>query len=129
MKTTVIGAAVIFSALTLGGCATLPPVDIGGAVANIINTGKIPSINPAIDARVNATIAEVQSISTKVCGFLPLVSTVGGIIATLAGAGAIEQTAAGIAQSICNAVTKKGARRGGAAPRLYGVPLRGRFVR
>lgn len=125
-------AACVSCAALLGGCATTSSFDpgtVGGIITNVISTGKIPSITPEIDAKVNAAVTQVQSITTTVCGFLPIASTVAGILATLAGAGAVEQTAASVAQSICNAVTKKGARRGGAAPRLYGVPIRGKFVR
>lgn len=116
--------------LPLGGCLTFQAADIPGIITNVITTGKIPSINPAVDAKVNETISEVQSVATRLCGFLPLASTVGGIIGTLAGAGAITETATSIAQSICTAVARPGARRGGQlVVKVHGVPLQGQFVR
>lgn len=96
-------------AIAIGGCA-----NTGGG-------GGIPSIDPA-------TIAQVQNTATQICGFLPTASTVASIIATFFGGGAVVGNIAQSAQAICDAVTKKGFRRG-ATIRVNGVIVRGSFVR
>jgi len=109
------------SGLLLSGCATTP----GGGTTVTLPTITLPSISPSVDA----TIAQVQAIATSICKFEPAAATVASIIASLAGAGPIVDTASSIASSICASVTKTGVRRGGAAPRVYGVAIHGHFVR
>lgn len=102
------------AAFALGACAT-PSTDTP--------TGSTPTTSGGID------IEQVRSIATTVCGFVPTVSTVAGIIASFAGAEAIVTTAGAIATQICAAVTPlRSAKRGAARPMLRGVPIHGRFV-
>lgn len=119
--------------LALGGCATtngLPdPGSIIGAVGNVINNLP-PTGNPAIDQKIADTIGQVQTITNRVCGFVPLAETVAGIVGTFTGTGPIVGTVSGIADMICNAVKKPGARRGGRlVAKVRGVPVRGQFTR
>ena len=117
------------SGLLLSGCATTP----GGGTTVTLPTITLPSISPSVDATIAQvqaiTIAQVQAIATSICKFEPAAATVASIIASLAGAGPIVDTASSIASSICASVTKTGVRRGGAAPRVYGVAIHGHFVR
>jgi hypothetical protein len=76
-----------------------------------------------------ALVLQVQSTASTVCGFLPTVETVTGIIGTITGTGPSVATANSIAAAICRAVTAKSARSGAVAPRVNGVTIRGRFVR
>lgn len=92
------------TALFLSGCAT---TGTGGL--------DIPGV-----------IAQVQSITASVCMFIPTAETVAGI---LAAGNPILGTATAVADAICAAVTKKGARLGvGAAPTVAGVPIHGTFL-
>ena len=95
------------ASLALAGCGTTS----GG------------SITPA---NIDATIAQIQSVTQTVCRFAPTAGTIANIIDALGvtGAGAVGD----IANQICNAVTKVGARRG-AFPTVKGVRIRGAFVR
>lgn len=98
------------AALSVSGCAT---------------TGGL-STDPT--GQVATAIADVQAITTQICGFVPLAVTVADILA--AGNPALG-TAGSIAQAICNAVTpaKLGARKGAAIPTVADVQIHGRFVR
>jgi hypothetical protein len=99
-------AGTLASSLALGGCAT-------GTSANVA-----------------AEIAAVQQTAVQVCGYLPTIATVTGILSTFVpGASPINDVAVQVAQAICGAVTAKSARRGGGAPTVRGVPVQGRFVR
>jgi hypothetical protein len=94
------------SALMLGGCATT-----GGTTS--------------------ATIVQIQQAAVVACGFLPTVSTVANILVAPTGpAGvAVSMTVEAIAGAICQAVTAKSMKKGGAAPTVYGVPIHGQFTR
>lgn len=72
-----------------------------------------------------AQIAAIQNAAKAACGYLPTVETVANILASN---NAILAPAASIAQTICNAVTALGARRGGAQPTAYGIVIHGQFV-
>lgn len=121
---------------TLGGCATtggLPdPGAVIGAVGNVINN--IPATGiPEVDQKINSTIAQVQTVANRICGFVPLASTVAGIVGTFTGTGPIVGTVTGIADMICKAVKKPGAARRGARTGVYGsvrgVAVKGQFTR
>lgn len=88
----------------LGGCATGPT-----------------------STQIDQTVAQVQAIAQQVCAFVPTAQTVLNIISALGVPGV--GIAGDIASKICTAVTSKSARRGAAAPKLYGVTIRGNFVR
>lgn len=103
----------LMGSLALAGCATP-----GGGSTTI----SIPSIDPAV-------IQQVQQTAVQVCGFLPAVETVAGIITSFTGGGIAVGAITAAANGICNAVTAKGVRRGGPAPRYRGVRIQGRFVR
>lgn len=102
---------IIIAALagSLAACATFP------------GTGGGPAPGPT------DIVKQIQAIAVGACGFLPVASTVIGI---LNGNGAI-MTAEAIAQAICGAVSGPRARmaRSSGVPRVMGVPVRGRFVR
>lgn len=106
----------VVCALGLSGCA--------GTLAQI--TAAIPSTEV-----VNTEIQQVQAIASQVCGFIPTVSTVANIIATLTGTSAAVSSVTAIANSICSAVTAPIARgkRGAVRPSVRGVPIHGNFVR
>lgn len=91
--------------------------------------GTLPGIDPSIQTNIDNTIAQVQSITTSACKFLPTAQTVANIIATFTGSQSVVATASAIANSICNAVTAKSVRRGATRPMVRGVVLRGQFVR
>jgi hypothetical protein len=93
-------------ALSLPGCAT-----------NL----DIPQVN-------NDTVAQVQKLTTDLCGFLPVATTVLEIVSTFTSAGATVSTIAQAAKGICAAVTSRGARRGQVV-KFRGVTIRGQFVR
>lgn len=105
----------LLASLALAGCATTTPN--GGGSTTI----SIPSIDPAV-------IAQVQQTAVQVCGFLPAVETVAGIITSFAGGAAAVGAITAAADGICKAVTAKSARRG-SSPRYRGVRIRGHFVR
>jgi hypothetical protein len=92
------------AALSLGACQTA-------------GTGGV-AVGPA-DA-----VSQVQSLASKVCGFLPLAETVSALLG-VPSLGGVE----GVASSICSAVTRRMVSRGGAkTPIVAGVPVRGRFL-
>ena len=91
----------LLGAISLGGCATV-----------------FPSGTP--------TVAEIQSITVTVCGFLPTASTVANI---LANGNPIVATATAVANAICAAVVPtKSARLRAIVPTVNGVVVHGRFV-
>lgn len=99
-------AAALASALSFGGCATVPG-GVGGGTD---------------------TISQVQQIAATVCFFVPTAATIAGILA--AGNPAL-QSASAIATAICNAITapKMSSRRGAAAPRVGRVAVYGTYLR
>lgn len=103
--------AAVTSAIALGGC------------------------NPAVNAgaQTAATIAQVQRVAAQVCGYLPAVSTITGVLRVfVAQAGSYIDIANQVATAICSAIPPRGAlgvKRGGVVGVLYGVPIRGRYLR
>jgi PBP1b-binding outer membrane lipoprotein LpoB len=97
------------SAIALAGC-------------NSVTTS---SVTPA----VVTTVADVQAIVTSVCGFVPAASTIASIIS----ANPAVATGSQIANIICQAVTKKSAHRGVAAPTVVVngqvIEVKGHFVK
>lgn len=76
-------ALVSLLAFSVSGCATL-----GGPVTSPVPTND-----------VSAIIARVQAATRSICGFVPIVSTIGGLL----GGDVVDAFA--IAQAICNAVS------------------------
>ena len=93
-------------AFGLGGCATT-----GGT-------------NPDISAEIQ----KAQQIAVQVCGFLPAVETVSGILTTFIPGGApANAIASQVANAICAAVTNKSVSLTG--PMVNGVPVKGEWVK
>jgi hypothetical protein len=117
--------AVAVAAVSLGACATTNPDGtprVGGGVAPIL----APTGSPQIDEFV----VKVQDFAIQACGFQPTAATITGILSTfIPGAVPINALATQITTGICSAVTKKGFRRGGAAPSYRGVKISGTRVR
>lgn len=95
--------AIMSGALWLSGCAT---------------TGTGPTIDDLV--------AQIRQETAKICGFLPLATTVAEILA--AGNPALL-AASSVASAICQAVTSPGAARGSRLPTVNGVAIRGQFLR
>jgi len=104
-------ASALAGSLVLASCATVPGID--------------PiTKNPIANEVTNITAAAIA-----ICGFQPTAATITNILATfIPGASPITNIINQVAGSICNAVTTKSARYGGAAPQVNGVPIQGRFV-
>lgn len=120
------------AALALGGCGagvTLP--GIGTIGASVTPTPGTPTPVASIDP----TIEAIQNTAAKVCGFVPTVSTVAGIVTSFVGGGPIAGIVGSVATAICNAVVPKSSlRRGGprmlnGTPVVNGVPVEGYFLR
>lgn len=81
----------------------------------------------ATGGNVDGTIAQIQATARSICSFVPTVETVAKI---LAGGTAID-TASGIANAICAAVTTRPLADGpgDGKPRVRGVIIKGQFVR
>jgi hypothetical protein len=106
MRRTVIALAV---AASLGGCAA--------------GTGGRPTIDPNVQAQIQQTAASI-------CGFVPTISTVAGIVATFTGSGALIDLVGQVATSICDAVApKKSMMRRAVRPAVNGVLVQGYFLR
>ena len=98
MRKLMLGAAMAAFAV-LGGCATTANTDI---------------------------VAEVQSITTAVCSFVPTADT----IIAITGSSPALTTAAAVAQAICAAVTPKAASlKRATLPAVNGIVIHGSFVR
>lgn len=98
-------------ALSLSACATAPAT-IGTATS-----------------QTSAVITAIQQAAVEACSFLPTAATVTNIIGAATGVGAETTLASTIAAQICAAVSPTAsAKRGGAAPTVYGVVVHGRFV-
>lgn len=123
----VIRGLVLAAALMLGACAGVPdsaPVSGSGVV---IGGAVVPG---------DTTIQQIQDTAVRVCGFVPTVTTVTGIVASFfPGGGPINSIVSTVANGICNAVVsssgKKTARRAGASgpPTVGGVRVEGYFTR
>lgn len=107
-----IAAAAALSGLT--ACASAPGTSVINSIPGI-------GVDPAV-------IAQIQTAATGICGFLPTVETVAGIITTFTGGGAAIGIGSQVADAICKAVTSKGARRG-VRPSVRGVVIEGNFIR
>lgn len=101
-----LAVAALAATFGLGGCAT---------------TGTAPG---GTDPTVAAVIAAVKTG----CQYVAPASQVASIITTFTGGGAIVDLVGNVANSICAAVTAKGALRGGAQPQVNGVILTGHFL-
>lgn len=97
---TLVRAAALVGSLALAGCGT--------------TSNGMPTVNDIV--------AGVQAA----CGFLPTATSVANLIVTHE---ASVQTGAQIIGLICSAVTKKSAIRGSGGPKVYGVAIKGKFVR
>ena len=82
--------------------------------------------SPFTQENVDKVVAQVQSVTTATCKFVPTAQTVANILDALGVKGASAVT--DVAAQICSAVTKVGARRG-QVPKIRGVVVRGKFVR
>jgi hypothetical protein len=109
--------------ISLTLAAGLMAASLGGCMVTAGGSGvPIPAPFPSTgNTTIDAVIAEAQSL----CGFAPAVGTVSSIIDTFVPGTALVGT---IANGICNALTKKSARRGGAGPTYRGVAIAGRRV-
>ncbi len=72
-------------------------------------------------------IKQVQDQAVKVCGFLPVASTVGAIIDALGGGGSASVVLTA-ANGICAAVKPKVNALASSKPEFMGVPIEGSFV-
>lgn len=102
-------AASLSAAVMLGGCAS---------------TGTTSGLPASTDPTVSAVIQAVR----QGCAYVAPASQVASIITTFTGGSGIVDLVSTVAGSICNAVTAKGAMRGGALPQVNGVVLTGRFT-
>ena len=100
-------------ALLAAGCA-------GDRVGGVPVVSPVPAPGPTLPS-----VSDVQSIATAVCGYLPAATMVVDIFAS---GNAGVMVAEEIAKAICAAATRKRAVRG-SVPTVYGVKLRGQFVR
>lgn len=90
------------SALALAGCASQP----GGPIT-------VPNINGTsltAPGGVTDAIKQVQTTAQQICSFVPTAQTVANVLAVFGVPGV--DTATSIANQICSAVGKAGARRG-----------------
>jgi hypothetical protein len=85
----------VVSAVSLGGCATL---------------GSNPTTT-----QIDQALAQVQAITKQVCGIIPYAESVAQFVASFTSGGELIDTAASIANQLCAAFTRPGARRGVAA--------------
>jgi hypothetical protein len=108
-------------ALSLGACAGVPATSGGTATP-------APVVVPG-----DLTVQQIQNTAAKVCGFVPTVSTITGIIASFFPGGApVNTLVTGVANAICTAVVpNKTLRRAGVAgpPTVGGVRVEGYFIR
>lgn len=113
--------AAALSSASLVGCATNP----------VTGTQTIDV------AQITAIEAEVQKTTAIVCGFVPTVGTIAGVVASFVPGGAAATTlATQVANAICSAVGpakmsghRRLAMRRGTAPVVNGVPIEGYFIR
>lgn len=105
----------LLGTLALAGCA-------GGGGFGTVTPGGTGT------ATTDPTIAQVQDVAAKICGFVPTVSTVVSIITTFTGGGAIADMAGQAAKSICSAVTQRSVRRGMGPTTARGVKVEGYFL-
>lgn len=106
---------------------TLLAASLAGCASN--GTLQIPT---ALTPPAIATdIQQIQSVAQGICGWREPLSVIAQIVATFTGGGAAIGTVNQVAQQICAtvAVAPHAARRGAQATTVYGVPLRGHFVR
>jgi len=90
----------------------------------------VPGVDPITGKPVATEVANITATAITICGFEPTAATVTNILATfIPGASPIAAIVEQVAQSICNAVTAKGGRYGGAAPQVNGVPIDGHFIK
>lgn len=109
LKAIVLAAALGVAALGLAACQ--PPSSV-------------------TDQQVSDTIAKVQATTQQVCGYLPAVQTVTGILSTfITSTAPVVDTLNAIANGICGAVTKKSLNRSAGPPVYRGVAIEGEFVR
>lgn len=105
----------LLAGLVLAGCGTLGGGDISG--------------------QISGTVAQVQSVTQQICGFVPTISTVGKIVSTFTGGGGVVDVVSQVANGICSAVaaTPKSLSRGryrlARAPVYRGVRIQGSFAR
>lgn len=98
------------ASLALAGCAT---------------TGTLPGGGTVDVSNPDQTIATVQAAAVKACGWEPTVAT----LVELFTANPVVMTADAWARAMCNAVGSKSTALNHRAPTLYGVQLKGTFVR
>lgn len=104
---------------------------LGLGLAGCASNGTLQIPTALTPAAITTDVAQVQSIAKNLCGWVEPVSVIAQIIAAFSGGGGIVSNAHTIATQICATVTvaPQGARRGMRVATVYGVPLRGRFVR
>jgi hypothetical protein len=103
-------ATALSASVALAGCATTSTTPTTGGTTT--------------DANVAAVIAAVKTG----CSYVAPASQVASIITTFTGGGGIVDLIGTVANSICGAVTAKGAMRGAAQPQVNGVVLTGHFI-
>lgn len=95
-------------------------------------TGSGPKPPVVTETQVSSAINTVQQTAVKVCGYLPAVQTVTGILATFSGSAApFIEVANVVANGICRAVTSKSSalNKGFAPPSYKGIVIQGDYVR
>lgn len=85
-------AVVIVASVSFGGCSTF---------------GTIPSTT-----QIDQALAQVQAITQKVCGIIPYAESIARFVASFTSGNPLIETAAGIADQLCAAYGRPGARRG-----------------
>jgi hypothetical protein len=121
--------AAAISTVSLGGCATDP-------------TTGLPTISPTVLTSVEQ---DVQAGAAALCGFVPTIASVAGVVATFINGGtAVVNIATAATQAICNAVTaapttaptasvirgkRTMVRRLLTTPTVNGVAINGYFIR
>lgn len=80
--------------------------------------------------QIDKSYEKVQAAAVKVCGFVPTISTVAGVLAALTGTTPAADVVKLAADKICAAVTKPSiqALESGYTPNVDGVPVEGYFV-
>ncbi len=111
---------IVLGSLALAGCAGQAPTPSAGpGVLSPLVSTNIISENTRTKAR------QVQATTKELCQFIPTLGTIAALFSVGAGAGV-----AAIASDVCMAVTNIPLADGGPrAAKVYGVPIKGKFVR
>ena len=95
----------------------------------VASCATVPTVDPITGTKVVPEVTKIMTSAVAICGFEPTAATVAAILASfIPGASPIASIVNQVASSICNAVTAKSARYGGAAPSVNGIAIAGHFV-